>query len=591
MGIFLNPKAGNDSGNQFLKLCKNRINGLFVDKTDFIGETIDRFDMDNNLLAFTKPRRFGKTVTAHMLACYYSKGADCKEVFSGLKVSSYSGKKIINGREKEITYEEYLNKHNVIFLDMNVVNTRYNNLLRKSAKIEEVADIVDLTEYLVIKELKEEPEFAPVLAKAGISNIGLSEALSEIHQKLDISFVFIMDEWDLIYREYQNDKALQKKFIDTLTGLFKASDGLACFSLAYLTGILPIKKYNSESALNNFDEYNMLFPGNFAPWFGFTDEEITEISKQSRRSVSKETLKEWYEGYQFVMPDDDGENDAETAGNKGDKQNKYRLVDVYNPNSVSKAISRKECRNYWSSTSSNAELIRLINMNFEGIKDDIINLISGGSIVFDCESFENDMTSIDNKDQVFSLLVCLGYLGCSDEGDFLRSAYVPNREIRSALSSIVRKQPWYNSMPVIERSEKLHNAILNQDAATAASVVEQIHNSEYVSVIGYNREEALIFCLICGLMWRAENDYNTYRELPAGLGYADLIMVPAGSKKLPVMIFEFKKDASPEEALNQVKEKDYPSRYCKGKRYDTVLMIGLSYDSDTKKHYCVIEKA
>ena len=207
MGTFLNPGGSN----AFTELAAKQDSGIFVDKTDFISETIDRLDAgDLKLIAFTKPRRFGKTVTAHMLASYYSKGADSKDVFSGLKVAGYAGTKTINGQKKKITYEEYLNKSNVIFLDMNNVNSKYKNYVRRTAKIEEVADIVDLTEYLVIKELKEEPEFAPILAKASISNIGLNDALSEIHQKLHISFVFIMDEWDLIYREYRDNETLQE---------------------------------------------------------------------------------------------------------------------------------------------------------------------------------------------------------------------------------------------------------------------------------------------------------------------------------------------------------------------------------------------
>ncbi|WP_406040389.1 AAA family ATPase [Succinimonas sp.] len=575
-GNFLNPKA--DSNNQFLKIWKNRINGLFVDKTDFINETLDRFGMDNNLIAFTKPRRFGKTVTAYMLACYYSKGADCKDLFSGLKVAGYAGVKQINGQEKTITYEEYLNKCNVLFLDMNNVNSKYKNYVRRTAKIEEVTDIVDFTEYLVIKELKEEPEFASILAKAGISNIGLNDALSEIHQKLNISFVFIMDEWDLIYREYRDDEPLQEKFIDMLTGLFKATEGLSCFSLAYLTGILPIKKYNSESALNNFKEYNMLMPGKFAPYFGFTEEEVAKISCQPRCQISKELLKEWYEGYKIRLYDKD-------AGTSRD-------IDVYNPNSVISAISEDKCQSYWSNTSSNAEAIRLINMNYDGIKDDIINLISGGPVLFDFFTFQNDMTSLDNKDQVFSLLVCLGYLGCREfpNAGTERYAYVPNREIRETLIDIVKGQPWYSSLPVVARSERLFQAIRSLDAATTAEIVGGIHNSPYVAAIGYNREDSLAFCLRSGLIWHTESSYDSFRELPAGKCFADLVFVPKSRADLPIMIIEFKRDYTAEDALNQIKEQDCAARYRQDGDEREVLLVGLNYSSETKEHHCLIEK-
>lgn len=206
-------------------------------------------------------------------------------------------------------------------------------------------DIVDFLEYSVITELKGVPEFQKILAVNEIENIGLYKALTVLNTDplLNAKFIFIMDEWDFIYRECRDNDNLQIKFIDLLQTLFKSGPGLACFSLAYLTGILPIKKYNSESALNNFDEYNMLQPDTFAPYFGFTDEEVTELCKQPWCSISKDLLKEWYEGYKFTL-------DAK------DKEHKNNvLIDIYNPNSVCKAISRNNCGNFWSSTSSNKE--------------------------------------------------------------------------------------------------------------------------------------------------------------------------------------------------------------------------------------------
>ena len=258
-----------------------------------------------------------------------------------------------------------------------------------------------------------------------------------------------MDEWDLVYREYRHDEPLQKAFINLLKDLFKSDDGYACFALAYLTGILPIKKYNSQSALNGFDEYNMLAPGDFAKYFGFTEDEVAEIVKSPKCQISHQDLKEWYEGY------------------------KIKGVDIYNPNSVTKAVSRNECISYWSGTSSNEEVVRLINMNFDGIKQDILNLIEGREIAFNCGRFQNDMVSIKSEDDILSLLVCLGYLGCKNpNGDNVeeekssednnedtteqtekieqdeqaktannknrRIAYIPNAEIKSALMDIVK---------------------------------------------------------------------------------------------------------------------------------------------------------
>uniref|UniRef100_UPI0038660961 AAA family ATPase n=1 Tax=Succinimonas sp. TaxID=1936151 RepID=UPI0038660961 len=255
MGTFLNPGGSN----AFTELVAKQDSGIFVDKTDFISETIDRLDAgDLKLIAFTKPRRFGKTVTAHMLASYYSKGADSKALFSGLKVTGYARTKTINGQKKKITYEEYLNKCNVIYWDMNSIDDNFKAYKSdESLHVDYVDDIVDYLQYVTLLEIRQNQEFEEKISKAPlIGRKSLKQALVATEAK----FVLIMDEWDLIYREYRDDETLQEKFMDMLAGLFKASDGLSCFSLAYLTGILPIKKYNSESALNNFDEYNMLQP-------------------------------------------------------------------------------------------------------------------------------------------------------------------------------------------------------------------------------------------------------------------------------------------------------------------------------------------
>lgn len=550
MSTILNPS--ND--NTFADIVRARDNGVFVDKTQFIDEVIGRFNTTRKFLAVTRPRRFGKTITAHMLSAFFSKGCDSKEMFKGLKISESKN------------YQDHLNKYDVIYWDMNSVRDNFMAYIDDSSlHIEGIDDIVDYMQYVTLHELKKHEQFNEIInSDSLIGKKSLKQAIAVTKNK----FVLIMDEWDLIYREYREDTALQKKFIDLLRSLFKSDDGQACFHLAYLTGILPIKKYNSQSALNNFKEYNMLSPEPYEKYFGFTEDEITEIVKSPYCSLTHEDLKTWYEGY------------------------KLNKVDIYNPNSVASAVSDKKCKSYWSGTSSNKEVVRLINMNFDGIKNDILNLIAGAKIMFDYETFQNDMVSIENKDQLFSLLVCLGYLGCEEKGDgsTCRLAYVPNREIRSALSSIVRKQSWYTSSSIIERSETLFGAIASMDAERTAKIVQEIHNSPNVSLLRYNSEEALVFCVIAGLMWRTEYEYESYRELQSGKGAIDLVYVPRWSDDLPIMLIEFKRDASAEEALEQIKAKDYPSRYCESECTNDILMIGLSYNSKTKEHQCVIEK-
>ena len=550
MGNIINP----DNYNSFINLVKFKESEIFVDKTEFIEKMSSKINTQNRFIAITRPRRFGKTVTAHMLSAYYSKGYVGQNIFDKLEIAD------------KPSFVEHLNKYNVINIDMNSVDGRFDVYSRNKQKIEGVNDLVDYFEYLIINELKSSNEFSDTLVKHQIQNIGLLEAIMAITQDLNIKFVFIMDEWDLVYREYRNDEYLQKKFIKLLKNLFKSDDGQKCFALAYLTGILPIKKYNSQSALNVFKEYNMLRPVPYEEYFGFTEEEIAEIVKLPQCKISHKELKEWYEGY------------------------KLNGKDIYNPNSVVSSISDGICQSYWSGTSSNEEVVNLINMNFDGIKDDIIHLIEGSTIQFSCITFQNDMVSIKTKDDIFSLLVCLGYLGCVDDGGGYHLAYVPNKEIRTALSSIVKSQPWFNSIPIIERSQSLFEAITTLDANKVAEIITEIHNSPNVSLLTYNREESMVFCLISGLMWQTEREYEVFRELQSGKGSADLIYVPKRNMHLPILLIEFKYGQSAEEAMNQIKEKEYFRRYIDGDYPNDVLLIGINYNPKTKNHQCLIEK-
>ena len=555
MGDFLNPC----NGNSFTILAKRKDRYLFVDKTDFIEITNKRLDEDDRFIAVTRPRRFGKTVTADMLLAYYSKAYAEQRIFDNLKIS---------GKD---SYTEYLNKYDVIYIDMNSIKDKYTSYKSDSSVyVEGIDDLVDFMQYMIMLELKKTSDYAEQISKDPlIGKKSLSSALQAICTYTGEKFILIMDEWDLIYRDYRDDNALQEKFIELLRGLFKSKSGQACFALVYLTGILPIKKYNSQSALNVFKEYNMLRPVPYEKYFGFTEEEIDEIVKNPSCRITRQELKDWYEGYRL------------------------NGIDIYNPNSVVSAVTDGVCQSYWSRTSSNEEVVRLINMNFDGIKDDIISLIEGSSIQFSCTTFQNDMVSIKNKDDIFSLLVCLGYLGCMDDGDNYRLAYVPNREIKNALADLVKVQPWFNSMPVIERSESLFKAITALDGDSTAEIITQIHNSPNIpniSLLTYNREESMVFCLISGLMWSTEKEYECFRELQSGKGSADLVYVPKRNARLPVLLIEFKYGRSAEKALHQIKEKEYFSRYRNGDYQNDILLIGISYNPKTKDHQCVIEK-
>lgn len=544
MGNILNPGNLDFKNKSLLKTPK-----FYVDKTEFITHININIQTDDKFICFTRPRRFGKTITAKMLSAYYSKGCDSKEIFDRFKVAS------------DLSYIEHINKYNVIYIDMNMIFENFNCF----DKTERVQDIVEYLRYSIVKDLRTVKEFDNVLNhNSEINEINVALAISEIYRQTKEKFVFIMDEWDLIYREYRDNGPLQKKFINLLRGLFK-SDCQSAFALVYMTGILPIKKYNSESALNNFREFNMLQPEPYEKFFGFTEEETEQIAKDHGNKPTFKELKEWYDGYKL--------ND----------------VSILNPNSVACAVNSGKCRTYWTQTAAFAPLIHLIDMNLDGFKEELLKILAGEKVAFDASTFQNDMVSIGNKDDAFCLLVCLGYLACVNKPysntDYL--AYVPNLEISSVLRKIVTKQDWFPQMELVKRSEELYKATIAMDGNRVAEIMDDIHNGPHVSAITYNSEAALSYCVLFGYSWTLLNTYNTFRDLDAGKGFVDIAYIPLESNN-PVLIIELKYDVSANAALKQIRSKNYAKDLAS--RYPKVLLVAINYDSKTKAHACSIEE-
>ena len=200
------------------------------------------------------------------------------------------------------------------------------------------------------------------------------------------------------------------------------------------------------------------------------------------------------------------------------------------------------------------------------------------------------MVTINNKNDVFSLLVCLGYLGCADvggDGNY-KQAYVPNKEIKYALMGIIKGQEWFERIENIKRSESLLKAILELDATTVATLIQDVHNSPAVSLLDYNDEESLTYCVMTGLLWSTLGKYITRREEQAGKGRADLVYEPMLNGTTPLILIEFKYDGSAEEAIAQIKKQEYFKRYTR--QYRDIIIVGINYSTKTKDHQCLIEK-
>lgn len=522
MGIYLNP------GNAGFQSAVN--SKIYVDKTKMLEYTNEVLDTEQRYICVSRPRRFGKSVTAEMLVAYYSKQCDSKGMFSQLNIS------------KAQDYKKHLNQYYVLHFDINTFRDRMSvdaSLLKEMQRE-------------IINEIREEFDFVPENEES------LPKALANVNKITGDSFVIIIDEWDALFRENKHDVIIQEEYITLLRGLFKDAASKKYVKLAYLTGILPIKKYGTQSAMNNFDEFTMIQPDMLSEYVGFTEEECKKLYDEY--NMDFEEAKRWYDGYIV-----------------------NEFTHIYNPKSVVDSLRRRKFANYWTRTETYESLKGYISMNFDGLKDNIICMLGGEHCKVNTMTFQNDMVSFKSKDDIMTLLVHLGYLAYDDSE---KEVYIPNEEVREEFRVAIEGNGWEAVIRSIEMSEKLLDATWNMNELTVAEGIDKVH-MENTSVLQYNDENSLS-CVITLAYYYARNEYTLIREMPAGKGYADMIFLPHRNSDKPAMIVELKYNRSAEGAVSQIKEKQYPEAL---EGYSgAVLLVGINYDKKSKKHQCKIEK-
>lgn len=525
MGMFLNP-----DNSAFQKTLNSEI---YVDKTGLIDCTNRVIDTMQAFICNSRPRRFGKSVTANMLTAYYSKGCDSKEMFSDLKISSID------------SFEKHLNKYDVIHFDVQWC----------MMDADSPDNIVDYLNRNLMKELK--TEYPDVFSDFVQTTYGI---MARIREATGRKFIVIIDEWDAPIRDTKLGQKVQDEYINFLRGMFKGVEPTKFISLAYLTGILPIKKLLSESSLNNFKQYTMLNPGPLAEYVGFTEKEVQTLCRQYDRDFGK--VKRWYDGYEM-----------------GDYH-------VYNPNAVVNLMVDGTYQSYWSQTGTFESIRPYINMDFDGLKTAIIEMISGASVEVDTCSFQNDMVSFSDKDDVLTLLIHLGYLAYDQKK---KNAFIPNEEIRQEFISATRKKKWNEMVAFEQRSNQLLDATLDMEAEEVADGIEKIHN-EYASAIQYNNENSLSSVLTIAYLSSMQYYFKPVRELPTGRGFADFVYIPKReySSDYPALVIELKWNRDAKTALSQIKERKYPDSLLQ--YTGEILLVGINYDKKTKAHQCLIEE-
>ncbi|MDR0963759.1 MAG: ATP-binding protein [Clostridium sp.] len=522
MGIYLNP-----SNEMFERALRTDI---YVDKSELIAFTNAKINTEHEYICVSRPRRFGKSMTANMLAAYYGKGCDSSALFAPLKIANAD------------MYEEHLNQYDVIYLDIQLM----------LARAKSIHNLISYIEKRVIGELEN------VYGTISLPCDSLSDAMDIIYNSTNYDgrgFVFIVDEWDCIFREAKGNKEAQKEYLDFLKGLWK---GQRCVKLVYMTGILPVKKYGTHSALNLFKEYSMTKPSQLTRFIGFTEDEVKELC--TKYQMDFDEAKRWYDGYRFE-----------------------KTEHIYNPMAVVNAMMDRSFQNYWTSTETYEALSIYIDMDYDGLREDVIRMIGGEHITADVSMFQNDMTTFKSKDDILALLVHLGYLAYDSEQS---EVFVPNEEIRAEFYRAVKGNRLYEVINSIRSSKELLEATLRMDADAVAAGIDAVH-TEMTSILNYNNENALS-CVINLAYYSAREEYTFIREYPTGKGFADIVFLPRKNTTKPAIVVELKWDQTAKGALKQIKEKDYAAALAN--YIGEVLLVGINYDKETKKHTCLIEK-
>ena len=521
MGIYFNPSNGSFASDKRSK--------IYVDKTGVLEYLNGVLGTNRRCISVSHARRFGKSHAAGMIDAYYSLGCDSTKLFEDTKIAESDD------------FKKYMNKYNVIHLDISSVWDFHKE------------DLIESIHERVCDDFQK--EYADTLNY----DKDLYLLIQDIYIKTNVPFVIIIDEWDCVIRNSE-DKELVHRYLQFLHSLFKSEESKSFLALAYITGILPIKKIKDESALNNFREYTMLDSYPITEFYGFTEEEVRELCE--KYNMDFESTKAWYNGYLI-----DG-------------------MHMYNPNSVSMAMDRHRFDSYWKNTSSFDSINTFITMNYEGLKDDIMTMLAGGKVPVNTDTFQNDLSTVASKDDALTALIHLGYLGYDyEEG----SAYIPNYEVAKAYQAAINIGSWTEIAKSISKCDELLRATIAGNTERVEELIELAHDI-YTSVLKYNDENSLS-CVLTMAYFTAPAYYNIVREMPTGKGFADFVFIPrASAGKRPAMVVELKYNKSADTAIKQIKEKRYQGALTGYS--DKILLVGISYEADgsDKKHTCVIEE-
>ncbi len=496
----------------------------FVDKSNIIIKLNKLITRKRKYVCITRPRRFGKSSIVDLLCAYYSKWIDSKNIFDKLDIS------------QDKTYKENLNNHNIINIDFSELPKSYNC---------KYIDYISMIERTIREDIK-----------AVYQDIEIEENdnIPTILEKTNDKFIFIFDEWDFIFNremfiEHHNE------FLEFLRGLLKDKPYV---SLCYMTGILPIKKHSSGSALNMFDEYTILNDGVFDEYFGFTEEEVKKLCNKQEK-LSFEQISSWYNGY-FT-------------------EEGYK---VYNPRSVVKALEIGKCRSYWTNTGKMDEVLEYLKYNTLEVRDDVVKMVNGEEVdQIIRQEFRAGQQAPKTKEEIYSAMIVLGFLSYYDG-----IIKIPNKELMLEFEDALKDESFGYVSQIVNNSKTMLSATLGKDTDKMTKILHEIHNEE-IPILKYSDENSLSYVVALSYLY-ARDLYRIEREEKSGKGYVDFSFHPRRNRDNP-FILELKKDDTVDNAINQIKEKEYYTKFKKEYKDREILLVAICYNSKSKEHTCKIE--
>ena len=532
MGMYVDP--GNESFRSDIE------SDIYIDKTELLSILNDNIGKSRRYFAVSRARRFGKSMVAGMLKAYYSVGCDSKEMFSRFKIATMPD------------FERHLNRYHVLHFDM----ATFLNGARGSE------NPIDLMNDTILKDFR---KVYPSIVGDDIRTV--PEAIKAVWENDGKQFVIIIDEWECVIRDAKTDHKLIMEYLSYLRGFFKTEESKEFLALGYITGILPIKKFDGESAMNNFREYTMISPKQLAPYFGFSDEEVSDLCANDSMMDMNE-VRRWYDGYlmEYTAPD-----------------RSKKLLHMYNPNSLVDAFMDGECGSYWKNTGAFGGLNDYIAMNMDGLKDCIIRMLAGEECPVDTGTYQNDLTSFRSRDDVMTALIHMVSLGFDPKTG---KAFIPNEEVRDVFESAIKVGEWKDIIDALRNSDSILEATWNEDGERVAQAIAKSHQ-DYTSILEYHDENSLALAIMM-TYYTARKHYMVVREFPTGKGFADIAFIPKKNSDKPAMIVELKWNQDVDSAIDQIRRKNYVGRLAE--YGGDILLVGIRYDRKEKDYSCKIEK-